>query len=92
MLPVFERTQESTPMYLDEQTVGDCRIYGAATPAPGGYFAGVAVHRLGKPGELPQRVYINQALYDESVFACPDTALRHAMESGRQAVQDFGKG
>ena len=80
-------------MYLDEQTIGNCRIYGAASPAPGGgYFAGVAVHRLRGPREKPERVYFDDALYDRSVFACPETALRHAIERGQQAVQELGDG
>jgi hypothetical protein len=80
-------------MYLDELTVGNCRIYGAASPAPGGgYFAGVAVHRMREPRKQPERVYFDDAPYDRSVFVCPKTALRHAMERGQQAAQDLGDG
>jgi hypothetical protein len=77
-------------MHLDEQTFGDFKIYAAASPAPGsGFFAGVAVHRLRGPNNPPEQLYFDKALYGGSVFTCPDTALRHAMTRGCQALDDI---
>ena len=75
-------------MDLQQQEVGDFRIYAGVFDAPrGGYTAAVEVHRLRGDAHPPEIVFSSDCLSGGHRFDLADTAMRHALDIGRQAIR-----
>ena len=77
------------PVFFDERTEGDYRIYAGAMDAPRGqgYIAAVVVNRVRGDGAVPCEAYRDNSLACGYRWPSPDQALSYALKRAREIIR-----